>query len=279
MARIVKVCPICGKEFETLESILKSGKGKYCSKECQTKGLQKKIEVTCSLCDKTFFKNPSQLNESKNYICPECYSERKNNLKKICPACGKHFKAKHSRQKYCSYECSKARYEQKGNLYLFRDDCIHILVETKNYGRQYIIIDKEDYSKVKQYTWQTSYCKGTDKFYAVSSRHNQKNVKLHRLIMNCPKGMIVDHINHNPLDNRKCNLRICSPRSNSLNISIRKNNKSGYTGILKTKSGNYTVIYCKKCYGTYKTLEEAIEVRKQAELQDKESLIYYLQNN
>ena len=279
MAKIVKVCPVCGEKFEIYESTLKRGKGIYCSKECQTKGLQKKVKVKCSICDKEIIKSPSQTKENKLYICSECYSKKKNNLNKTCPSCGKSFKAKHKRQKYCSNECSKKRYKRKNNLYLFKDDCIHILVETKNYGKQYIIIDKEDYLKVKQYTWQCSYTKSTNQFYAVSSQCNKKNIKLHRLIMDCPKGMVIDHINHNPLDNRKCNLRICSPRANSLNVNRTHKTNTGYMGISQTKSGNFTVYYCKKSYGTYKTLEEAIKIRKQAELKDKDSLAYYLKNN
>ena len=41
--------------------------------------------------------------------------------------------------------------------------------------------------------------------------------RLHRIIMNCPSNMVVDHINGNKLDNRKCNLRICTIEENSQN--------------------------------------------------------------
>ena len=61
MAKIVKVCPVCGKEFEVYPYQLKNGKGKYCSVECAHKSLEKKEEVICSLCGKTFFKTPYKL--------------------------------------------------------------------------------------------------------------------------------------------------------------------------------------------------------------------------
>jgi hypothetical protein len=53
---------------------------------------------------------------------------------------------------------------------------------------------------------------------------------MHRLIMNTPKGMDTDHINGDSLDNRRCNLRICTHAQNQRNLKkILGNNK--YKGV------------------------------------------------
>lgn len=59
-------------------------------------------------------------------------------------------------------------------------------------------IDLDDVELIKQYKWHLD----KDK-YAQTSLKNNKKLKMHRLIMNPPDNMVVDHINHDPLDNRQ----------------------------------------------------------------------------
>ena len=55
---------------------------------------------------------------------------------------------------------------------------------------------------------------------------------LSRLIMNAEQGLVVDHINHDTMDNRKENLRVIKPTYNSYNRSgPNKNSKSGYRNV------------------------------------------------
>ena len=75
--------------------------------------------------------------------------------------------------------------------------------------RHVTIVDAADYEWLGRYRWFT---KGgaSGKYYAGRSVRGQI-ILMHREIMKPPKGMVVDHINGNSLDNRRCNLRICTP--------------------------------------------------------------------
>lgn len=56
-------------------------------------------------------------------------------------------------------------------------------------------------------------------------------VTLHRLIMNAPKGAQVDHIDGDTFNNRRSNLRICTPSQNMMNRAPTKGTRSAYKGI------------------------------------------------
>lgn len=105
-------------------------------------------------------------------------------------------------------------------------------------------VDDDDYEKYNHLVWHLS-----DTGYAV--RKSGKTVRLHRLIMDCPEGMVIDHLNGDKLDNRKSNLRICTQSENAKNM----HNVKGYS---YDKSKNkYVVRYRNKFYGRYATEEEA----------------------
>jgi hypothetical protein len=79
---------------------------------------------------------------------------------------------------------------------------------------KYAIVDAEDYDRLAKHKWMAFYTCGN--WYAVRSDHG-KCILMHRAIMKPPKDMVVDHINGNGLDNRKCNLRICTYGQNNIN--------------------------------------------------------------
>lgn len=91
------------------------------------------------------------------------------------------------------------------------------------------ILDEEDLTFVNQWHWwfsKTGYVRR--KIYIGGK---PKIILLHRILLNAPKDMQVDHINGNRLDNRKSNLRLVTLEQNRMNRGLNKNNKSGYKGV------------------------------------------------
>lgn len=104
-------------------------------------------------------------------------------------------------------------------------------VISKKHGIFEILIDKEDQERVMQYNWSIS--KSSTDYFRVETRlPTQKLIRLHRFIMKVGPGESeVDHINGNPLDNRKSNLRLATRDQNMRNIRPDRKNKHGYIGV------------------------------------------------
>lgn len=89
-------------------------------------------------------------------------------------------------------------------------------------------VDSEDYDSLSAHKWHRD---GNGYAY----RHNfvdgkDSPVRMHRQIMKDCKSLI-DHINRDPLDNRKCNLRPCTQQQNLWNAGKKSTNTSGYIGV------------------------------------------------
>lgn len=129
----------------------------------------------------------------------------------------------------------------------------------------YAIIDAEDVSKVKYIKWKYR----PDHNYVINSgtRADKRPIHLHRLIMGLDRGTysedsIVDHINHNPLDNRKQNLRVVTRVQNARNRKIVPQGIHDYHG----KWMAYIKINQRMLnLGTYVLKEEALYARWYAE--------------
>lgn len=119
-----------------------------------------------------------------------------------------------------------------------------ILSGKKGKGKS-VKIDDDDYKKFNHLVWHLS-----DTGYAVR-RTNGETVRLHRLIVNCPEGLVVDHLNGDKLDCRKSNMRVCTQAENNRNHHDTK----GYCYDKSKKK--WMVRYKNKFWGRYNTEEEA----------------------
>ena len=101
-------------------------------------------------------------------------------------------------------------------------------------GGHIALIDDADFDLVSKRNWWMR------KGYPSTSNPGKspRQLPMHRVIMNPPSGMLVDHINGNPLDNRRENLRLCTLSENNRNVSVQSRSKSGLKGVAWYSAGN-----------------------------------------
>lgn len=98
------------------------------------------------------------------------------------------------------------------------------------------IVDLEDYNLATSAKWYGYRNKLTYYAKRFEGPENKRKAKgLHREIIGAKQGEIVDHINHDGLDNRRCNLRIVTSQQNSLNRRTKPFGSSKYRGVCWVK--------------------------------------------
>lgn len=119
-----------------------------------------------------------------------------------------------------------------------------IKLGSTKYPGHHTLVDKEDYEDLMQYTWyaRKERTSNTASRIVAEARVRGKYIALSRYLMKAKRGQIVDHINRNPLDNRRANLRFVTQSQNQHN-TLRRKNKSGHKGIYKIdKLGLYKAV-------------------------------------
>lgn len=103
------------------------------------------------------------------------------------------------------------------------------------------VVNDEDYEYLMIWTWHAIKSDdGSMRGARLRSRSERRRdtakgrmVWIHRAIMVPEPGMVVDHINHNTLDNRRCNLRVCTVEQNMQNKRVTGNGTSIYKGVYR----------------------------------------------
>jgi hypothetical protein len=90
-------------------------------------------------------------------------------------------------------------------------------------------VDEEDLDLLAQHSWRL---KGKAPNLYAQASINGHEVLMHRLILNAQSGRVVDHRNHNGLDNRRENIRLCSQQQNQFNRRKAAKTRSGLKGVV-----------------------------------------------
>lgn len=150
---------------------------------------------------------------------------------------------------------------RNGNEIIIEGDVARILfVDRRDKVVGHTLIDAADVPMVRAHRWRRTHGGRSTALYAVSHSVGL----LHRLIMDCPADMEVDHISADTLDNRRANLRIVTHAENAQNVAHK--GRAALRGVSAQRGGTFIAYACKmrrmhfRC--GIKTREEAIAVAK-----------------
>lgn len=105
---------------------------------------------------------------------------------------------------------------------------------------KHAIIDDDMFELVSRFRWfafsvnkRNWYARCTMSVGRIAGKGVVASMYMHRLIMRPPESVIVDHVNHNGLDCRKQNMRLCTQRQNCQNRRPIKGCSSRYKGVFR----------------------------------------------
>ena len=159
------------------------------------------------------------------------------------------------------------------NIDNYEDDIISfpVSINSRVNKASHVLINYRFFNEIINHTWNLVYYEHCDIYYA-RTNINQKNIDMHRFICSLAypdfnindKNLVVDHINHNGLDNTLSNIRICNRMENNRNIIHYKSkypniriDYNRYRVHLRINSHRYYI-------GLYNTLLEAVIIRNAA---------------
>lgn len=123
-------------------------------------------------------------------------------------------------------------------------------ISTPKYPNTFTLVDDDDFEFLNQWKWRAIKGGRGDQLYVCRQKRHGKMreyFQMHRVIMAVDKKRVIDHINHDTLDNRKCNLRKCTQSENLMNqrkTYYHREIKKGYSkykGVYRRPNGKWLV--------------------------------------
>jgi hypothetical protein len=163
------------------------------------------------------------------------------------------------------------------NDFEIRGDVTAIFINSPKYGTKEVIISTNKLKRAQEFagSWRANWNQKAKAFYVQGhmplGHCKYKGVQLHRWITDAPKGMQVDHINHDTLKNTDDNLRICTHSENQQNRkgATSNNKSSGIRGVswnISDKRWQVRIRFNNKRVhlGNFTQIEEAEQAVKEA---------------
>lgn len=124
------------------------------------------------------------------------------------------------------------------------DGVVYIYVTNRNKEKFTIKLDEDDFNSIMEQGWgftASKFGRNYDVVYASTTIYigdgKYQRLFIHRYITGVPKGIDVDHLNHDTLDNRRCNLVLKDRSKNAKNrIGSNKNTTSGVRNVSWSKN-------------------------------------------
>lgn len=167
------------------------------------------------------------------------------------------------KKRYCFDYCDPDEKAEEVKDFIVKaiKDALEVGVPVLSSSGSYFIVSFEDYERVSARSWSVS----SDGY--IRTTENHKNLPLARWLLDAPEDKEVDHINGVKADNRRENLRLCTPSENKSNRGLQKNNKLGVKGIhfgYGKFQANIKKDGKRHYLGAYKTIQEAVDAYNKA---------------
>jgi hypothetical protein len=153
------------------------------------------------------------------------------------------------------------------NDYEIRGEVTAIFIKHRNGNVSEVLIDTVDLNFLIEYKTKWRFSGNSSNLYVRS----MDNVMLHRYLLNPAVGMVVDHVNHNTLDNRRKNIRVITQAQNTQNKKHLTKSKSGFRNVAwnnRLSKWRVKIVVNKKCIsvGHFGTINDAIEAEREARI-------------